>query len=629
VCGIAGVCAFDSHRDITPSLERLTAALAHRGPDGFGYHFLHNRSAGFGHRRLSIVDLEGGRQPMTNEDGTLWVILNGELYNHLDLRRELEQRGHRFATQSDVEALVHGWEEWGPAVLSRVNGMYAFALFDERDRTVWLARDPIGVKPLYVGCNEIGWWFASELDAAERAGLLDRTLRDGAFDEYLVYRFIPSPGTFYERAWKLPPGHLCRLALGALPATLAFEPFSSDFSPGTLPASAGEWQEAIRDELHAAVRRQLMADVPLASLLSGGVDSTVITKVMTQELPEPPTAYAVGFGDAPNGGELAVARRAAVQLGVPLVELAVTESEYVSALPYQAGVFAEPIANAGTVLLGMLCARVRDHHKVALTGQGADEPLGGYARHAAQRFYPMARRLGPMLGVLPDALLGNDGVRRLRRAAAAGDEATRFTEILAVFSPSEAADLTGHRLDPAEAAAPVRRWLPDGETDDALNRLLRVDMRLSLADDLLTIADHTSMASSVELRVPFLDLPFVALVDQLPGKYKVSWWGERKWLYRRAVRPDLPRSLQSALLGWRARTGRKYGFSTPADSWLRRWVVTEGESFLAGPDACLPRHLRRDRLRTLLADLRNGRRRGTRQLMTLYVLEAWLRQRAS
>src|SRR6267142_832880 len=297
MCGIAGVLAGSRTADVTPIVERLTTALAHRGPDGSGFHFARGRSVGLGHRRLSIVDVEGGAQPMANEDETVWVVLNGELYNHLDLRRELEQLGHRFRTRADTEVLVHGWEQWGTRLLERLNGIYALGLLDLRSQSpgLWLARDPVGVKPLYVGVTGGDWWFASELAAARSAGLLDGELRQEAFDQYLVYRFVPSPGTFYRNAWKIPPGHFCHLMLDALPKEPEFTEVETRFTPASLPQSRGEWEEALRTGLTAAVRRQLMSDVPVGSLLSGGVDSTVVTGIMRDALDTAPAAFAIGF----------------------------------------------------------------------------------------------------------------------------------------------------------------------------------------------------------------------------------------------------------------------------------------------------------------------------------------------
>lgn len=627
MCGLAGVAHSDPRDDAGPLVRQLAEALGHRGPDGTGFHFGRGRSVGLGHRRLSIVDLAGGAQPMGSENGRIWVILNGELYNHVALRAELERLGHRFRTRADTEVLVHGWEEWGRTLLERLNGIYAFALLDclGPTPTLWLARDPVGVKPLYVGRAGPTWWLSSELAAPRRCGLLSNELWPEAVAQYLVYRFVPSPATLYQHAWKVPPGHLCRLAVDALPTRPTFEPFSTRFAPPSLPRSRAEWAEALRAGLGAAVRRQLMSDVPVGSLLSGGVDSAVITRLMLHALPEPPATFAVGFADSPAFDELSAARRAAAALGVPLTEVAVPQGEYLMAWPRQIATLGEPIANSSALLVGLLCRAVRRTHKVVLTGQGADEPLGGYARHVVERFYRLGRLARPLLHGLPERFLSSDRVARLRRIANAQDEAIRFAETLAVFGAREAIALTRNPTDPEALADPVRRWLPTNGDGDLVNRLLVVDARLSLADDLLIVADHTSMAWSVELRVPFLDLEVLSLIERMPSAYKVSQFGERKWLYRRAVKPLLPAELRSPLTGWRARTGRKLGFSTPLDRWFREWLSVEAERFLLGPEACIPDYLSADAVRELLMQARDRGRPLGRQLMSLYVLESWLR----
>jgi len=627
MCGIAGAVSLDPGADVGPLVGRLTEALAHRGPDGSGTRAVRGQSIVLGHRRLSIVDVECGAQPMANEDQRVWVIFNGELYNHLDLRAALERLGHRFRTRADTEVLVHGWEEWGPGVLERLNGMYAFALWDGRESpgALWLARDPVGVKPLYVGRTDRTWWFSSELAAARSCGLLSSDLRPEAFDEYLVYRFVPSPCTFFRNAWKVPPGHFLRLSVDVPASQPAFQQFHTRFAPASLPRTRSEWKEAMRHGLAAAIRRQLMSDVPVASLLSGGVDSTLITLVMRDSLPEPPRAFAVGFSDNREFDELGAARRAASVLGVPLTQVAIAEEDYLAEWPRQVTALGEPIANSSALMVGILCRTVGRTHKVVLTGQGADEPLGGYPRHAAERLYAIARFAQPVLNRLPERLLSADRVARLRRTGHAREEARRFAETLAVFGLDETVRLTRHGLDPDALAQPVRRWLPAAGDGDAVNRLLIVDARLSLADDLLIVGDHMSMASSVELRVPFLDLEFLALVERMPSEFKISRLGGRKWLYRRAVEGLLPRGLRSGLTGWRARLGRKLGFSTPLDAWFGAWLTHDAEPYLLGPEARTPTYLSGDAVRRLLVEARDQGRPRSRQLMSLFVLEAWLR----
>jgi len=523
--------------------------------------------------------------------------------------------------------LVHGFEAWGPNLFGRLNGIFAFALYDGRrdPGELWLVRDPAGAKPLYLGRAKNAWWFSSELGAARAVGLVGSELRPEALDEFLVYRFIPSPGTPFRNTWKLPPGHSCHFPIDRLPQTPQFDRFDTQFEPAVLPQSTGEWAEALRSTLTGAIERQLMSDVPVGVLLSGGVDSTALTRVMRDRLPEPPQAFAVGFEGVHNGEELALARESARSLGIPLKEMMVTSHQYLEAWLGHVSHLGEPIANSGSLLVSLLCREVGKTHKVVLTGQGADEPLGGYPRHAAERFYPTARHLERGLRLLPEGLQSSDRVARMRRISGERDTARRFMEILAIFSPDRATYLTGHDVDADRLADPVRRWLDPTMNGDSLNALLRVDARLSLADDLLIVADHMSMASSVELRVPFLDLELLTLVERMPSRYKVSTLGERKWLYRQAVVPLLPKDLRRSLLGWNARTGRKLGFTTPIEHWFTGWIERDAERYLLGDEARLPDVLQADRLRSSLDRWREHRLPRSRQLMTLFVLESWLR----
>ncbi|HEV8124660.1 MAG TPA: asparagine synthase (glutamine-hydrolyzing) [Gemmatimonadales bacterium] len=626
MCGITGALGRVASTDVTLRLERLNGALIHRGPDGCGMRYFNNRSAGFGHRRLSILDLETGDQPMSNENGSVWVTYNGEIYNHGELRQELEQSGHRFRTRSDTEVLVHGWEQWGTALFGKLNGIFAFALYDGNTApgTVWLARDPLGVKPLYLGRTPSEWWFVSELSAARNAGLLEPELRSEAFAEFLVYRFVPSPGTFYQNAWKLPPSHYCRLPLDQLSGAPAFVRYQPEFAPSQLPDTRAEWEEAIRQGLRVAVTRQLMSDVPVGSLLSGGVDSTVVTGLMKEGLPSPPRAFGIGIDGAGPLDELPRARSAAQALQVPLTEVSVTAAEFLMAWPAQVMAMGEPIANSGTLMLEQLCRTVHRTHKVVLSGQGADEPLGGYPRHAGERWYPWMRRSGPLLGLVPERWARSDRVKRVRRLAAQPDQARRFAEILAVFSPALASQMSRTSGDPDALVNPVRQWLPPDSDGDSVNSLLAVDARLSLADDLLLVADHMAMSHSVELRVPFLDLELFALLERMPSRFKISPMGERKWLYRRAVTPLLPPALQSSMGGIGGGMGRKLGFTTPVDEWLSRWATREAEPYLLGPESLLPEYLRPELLRPVLTEVNQGQPR-ERQLLSLYVLETWLR----
>jgi len=625
VCGLCGVLAADAQADVSQLVGRLSDGLAHRGPDGNGTLFARGRSIGLGHRRLSILDVSGGAQPMSTSDGRLHLVYNGEIYNCADLRAELVSEGYSFHSHSDTEVLLQGWAAWGEALLPRLNGIYAFVVLDSRAGrwSATLVRDPVGAKPLYLGRNGDAWWFASELGAARSAGAVSGDLDLDALAQFLVYRFIPAPRTAYRSSWKVPAGHLVRLEIGQ-DCDPEFRPFPRGFIPASIPACRAEWEAAMRDGIRKAVSRQLMSDVPVGVLLSGGVDSAIVTGCMHAAAGGPPDAFAIGFTSESDGGELQEAGIAARALGVPLHTTEASDGDYLRAWPSLLRSFGEPIANSGLLLVGLLCESVRRTHKVVLSGQGADEPLGGYPRHAAGRWAQWVHRGSPLLDRLPERLASSDRVRRLRRVAGADDEPRRIAEVLAVFGVAEVASLSrvSHSADLlTDPASRALALIPPGADD--LNRLLMVDARLSLADDLLLVADHMSMAHSVELRVPFLDLEFLALVERMPGAYKVSLLGERKWLYRKAVASMLPADLRGRLLGPRARLGRKLGFATPMDRWFSSWVRSDAERTLLGAGAALPDLLHPEPVRQLLAEARRGRPR-TRQLLSLYALEGWL-----
>jgi asparagine synthase (glutamine-hydrolysing) len=557
--------------------------LAHRGPDGEGFWTLTNTGGTLvdnslrdenslvvlGHRRLSIVDIEGGAQPMTNEDGSLWVSFNGEIYNQLELRRVLEHHGHRFRTTCDTEVLLHGWEEWGEEMFGRLNGIFALALANGPSGEVVLARDPLGVKPLYVGTSRERTWWASELGAAVEAGLTKGAMSPDALKLFLTFRFVPSPWSIYEDVWKIPPGHFVRIQPSAAGNLPAFRPYRAYVRSTASPRTTADWREAIGSELEGAVKRQLMADVPLASLLSGGVDSSLVTLLMTRHLAYAPQTYGIGFVEDRSHSEAVAASVAAAVLGVPHGSIDVSATEYIAQWPSAFRRTGEPLANSGGLLVELLCRRVSGAHKVVLTGQGADEPLGGYPRHVVERLY-RAGRLAPHVA---DHLLrrawGDENARRFARALAAPSRVDRYAEIFAVF-PSEVVDryvLGGTGTTRELARAAISRWMEDDDSTDGVNQLLRVDSRMSLADDLLLVADRFSMSQSVELRVPFLDLEFVELVERMPSRYKISPIGSRKWLYRQAAARRLPREL-AHVTGLRSRIGRKRGFSTPLDAWF-------------------------------------------------------------
>jgi asparagine synthase (glutamine-hydrolysing) len=582
----------------------------------------------FAHRRLSIVDLAGGWQPVSNETGTVWVAYNGEIYNHAALRVELEALGHRFSTRSDTEMIVHAYEAWGREGFARFDGIFAFALWDATQQLLLLARDPLGVKPLYYADGPKGLWFASEVKAAIEAGLYAPAVHLPALELYLTYRFVPSPETLFRGIRRVPPGHW--VAANAQGGTWSdpgrFTPFPA---PQDERASLGDWVENLTAATRRAVDLQRMADVPFGALLSGGLDSSVVVAVMKYLQTDPVATYAIGFGGAES--ELPIARSAASALGTAHHEVVVDESRFFADWVDTICQLDEPIASPGHALVGLLCRRVSRDLKVVLTGQGADEPLGGYLRHSPERWIHLLGR-GPLPALLRFAArraAANERVQRLAAVACEPDLEQRVVSAFTLFTAAQRRELLGSRVpdagEPDSAVHPVRRWLTGTEGLDSLNRLLYVDARLSLADDLLLGSDKVSMAHSVEARVPYLDLEYLAVAERIPGRYKISWHSGRKHLQRLVARRLLPKAMARRLAapgaGWR----RKRGFEVPLRRWFQGPLGRLLGQTLTGPEAALPAYFDRRALQKLLDAHADGRADHTRRLSALLTLEAWHR----
>jgi asparagine synthase (glutamine-hydrolysing) len=551
---------------------------------------------------------------MSSENEMSWVSFNGEIYNHLELRHELKRLGHTFRTSSDTEVLLHGWEEWGESLPGRLNGIFAFALVDRQREVVLLARDPVGVKPMYVGIDDGLTWWASELQASDGAGVSPGCVSPDSLKLFLTFRFVPSPRTLFDRTWKIPPGHYVRLEPARAGQVPEFIPYRSVVTSSARPQSAQEWQEAILDELEQAVTRQLMSDVPVASLLSGGIDSSLVTQMMSRALAAPPETFGIGFASDGAGSEALAARQAARILRVPHHTTSVDDDAYADEWPLALARIGEPIANTGALLVKLICDDVSRTHKVVLSGQGADEPLGGYPRHLIERLHRVARHAPAAAGAVARRTFGAEDAARLGRAIAAPDRAARYVEIFSVV-PAVTVDaaVEGSTASAMELARDtVRRWMSDDEPADSLNELLRVDARMSLADDLLQIGDHFSMLCSVELRVPFLDLRFLELAERMPSRFKISALGSRKWLYKRGAVRLLPRELRRSVSP--QRFSRKRGFSTPR-SWFDIGIELMPPERRAGALAALP--LRPDVLEPLAAA------GGPRQRSLVHTLLTW------
>jgi asparagine synthase (glutamine-hydrolysing) len=617
VCGIAGFLAPPGVRADRAVLERMVGTLRHRGPDAVGYH-VEGRAA-LGVARLRVIDLTTGDQPLANEDGSVQVVLNGEIYNFPALRQRLEGMGHRFASHSDTEVIAHAWEEYGEACVQELNGMFGFALWDRRRETLVLARDRMGEKPLYYAAPE-GWLvFGSELRAVLAHPAVSRELDPTALVRYLTYDFVPDPHALVRGVRKLPPAHVLSAADGKVTTTRYWEiPYRPEAG-----VSEAEWAREIAAGLDEAVRLRLTSDVPLGCLLSGGIDSTAITATAARFAPGIRT-FAVGYADRRHD-ERGWARRAAHALGTHHAALLVGPADVAAVLPRLGALLDEPIADMAFVPLYLLSRFARATVTVALTGDGGDELFGGYPAMAAEWWHGAFARLprparaalaglGERDGRLPESLRGF--LRGLGYSEAARNQALLGGLPVARQAALLAADMREALacVDPYED---VEAALAGCASDDPAARIVHRYCKLYLAGQNLANADRASMAVGLELRAPFLDHRFVELVGRIPAALRLQGLGRLKRLLKRAVADRLPPEILAR---------GKQGFGVPLGAWFRGPLAASLRAALA------PSHIRSAGLfdpsavERLINEHVAGRRDHARVLWSLLVFELWRRE---
>ncbi len=605
MCGICGIASTHAPVD-ADRLRAMSQTLIHRGPDSEGMHLADR--VGIAARRLAIIDLTGGDQPIASEDGNVVVVQNGEIYNYRDLQHELERAGHRFRTQCDTEVLAHGYEEWGQNLWERLRGMFAVAVWDARTRRLVLARDRFGIKPLYYRDAGGELAFASELDALPHGDVdLD------ALEAFLAFNCVPSPRSIFLDIRKLPPGHTLTWSDG----TLELERFART---GPLPARHGEDRaelvEECRARLRDSVRAHLVSDVPVGVLLSGGVDSGLLAALAAEESAERVRTFSIGFAEA-SFDELAGARAVSERYDTIHRELRL-EPDAALLLPALAAAFDEPFADSSALPTYLVSKLAAEDVKVALSGEGSDELFGGYYTYVADllaaRFGPAAAAARPLAELLPSSA----------RKASFDYKAKRFTRAAGlpplerhhgwkeIFSADVRAELTGRQsmLDPLDEH---RARFAETEGHELLTRLQDLDFGLYLVDDLLTKTDRASMAWSLEARVPFMDTVVTNFAFSLPAKHKVRGLSKKR-LLRQAVEPLLPREVVH---------GRKRGFSIPAAAWLRGDLEPFARETLAADTLRRQGFFRPEAVKRVLDAHVAGREDLSRQLWGLLAFTLW------
>ena len=621
MCGICGV--FNMRGDpVKPELvHKMTSTLKHRGPDGDG-HFI-SGGIGLGHRRLSIIDLAGGAQPISNENGRLQVIFNGEIYNFIELRQELEKKGHVFKTRSDTEVILHGFEEWGTECVTRFNGIFAFALWDPDRKRLFLARDHLGVKPLYYAVLGKRFIFASEIKALLQNPECPRAVNLDGLGQLFTLRYVPSPHTLFDGIDKLPPAHWMLVDAGGVTIRRYW-----NWTPHILNrVDEGQLVEQYRALVEDAVRLQMRSDVPVGLFLSSGIDSGALLAIMAEHTSKPVHTFTIGFEQGERTNETLDAREMAARFGADHSEMIVSPQDYAKYYERYLWDLEEPVGNETAAAFYFVSLIASRRVKVALTGQGADEPWAGYHRYIGVKLSDVYSRLPRFLTehLIPRTVDRFSKSERLKRGAASLNEPdvlTRFVKIYSFFSSGMKARLykpwlqqeistNGH-----EAREALGRLQANVASLDPLTQMLYIDTRANLPDDLLMVGDKTSMANSLEARVPFLDYRLVEFIETLPPDLKLHWF-QGKYLHKRAVEKWLPKKVVYR---------KKKGFENPVDRWLRGSMRRYVGDCLLSEKAAVNRYFDRGFMRQLVEDHEAARQDYRRQIYLLISFEMWHQQ---
>lgn len=619
MCGICGQYNFGEPAPVAyADIKAMMDSIAHRGPDDEGHYI--DGPLGLGFRRLSIIDLAGGHQPMSDQDESVWVVFNGEIYNFQELRRELQSFGHVFRTNSDTEVIIHGYKQWGDEVLNRLNGMFGLAIWDMKLRRLVIARDPFGIKLIYYAIDKQRVYFGSEMRAVRTAMQGKAEVDATSLNLFLRYRYTPSPYTILKGIRKLAPGTKLTVQNGTYEVSRWYNFSPEPFSPAK---SENEAREELLGLYKDAVRRQLISDVPVGLLLSGGIDSGLLLGLMSLYGKGWPT-YTVGYGTAYADDELGDAAETARLLGSRHTSVEINRSIFQEALPKIVSVLEEPIATSSIVPMYFVCQRARQDVKVALVGQGPDELFGGYRRHLGVRYGAMWASLpgwirAPISSTV-SALPRNEMLKRGVQSLAIPDRMRRYQSVLSLLPQEQIEGLFQDGLLPAGSGDTILECWKDmaglmGGTDE-LGGLQFLEVRSTLPDELLMYADKLSMAHGLELRVPFVDKEIVEYVERLPASFKVRK-GSRKWLHRGVCGSFLPASILQR---------PKRGFAVNVvDSWFKEAVNNKMAETLRDSESKIYQFLRPTAVRELFEQHISNRQDNHKVLFSLFLFEEWLR----
>ncbi|MGA9452649.1 MAG: asparagine synthase (glutamine-hydrolyzing) [Verrucomicrobiia bacterium] len=621
MCGICGKLVFDPEQKVSAELvDRMMSVISHRGPDGQGKYL--SGPVGLGHARLAIIDLSTGDQPMTNEDGTIWLVYNGEIYNFQELRERLIKKGHIFRSTCDTEVIIHLYEEYGVECASHLRGMFAFALWDSRRQALYLARDRVGIKPLYYTNAGKAFVFGSEIKSILCDPDVKREVNHEAIHKFLTFLYLPGSGTLFKGIHKLDPGHYLFIKDGKVRCEQYWD---LRFEPAENGKSLGETADELYEFLQRTVREHMISDVPVGVLLSGGVDSTAILSCAVRETSKKIATFTIGFGGEEFADERPFARMAAERFGTDHHEITITPQEFSDFLPSYVWHMEEPVCEAPAIALYYVSKLASQHVKVVLSGEGGDEAFGGYQNYRnLVLFERLKRTAGPFNGLLSSVtgVLGQmNGSARFKKYAPlfkvplSSYYYSRVGTPFSYFNTHRAGLCTEDFMSAADDKADVQivdELFSHVGRQPLLNQMLYVDTKTWLPDDLLVKADKMTMANSLELRVPLLDHLVLEFAAKLPARFKVKGMATKRIL-KEAFKDKIPSEIINR---------RKTGLPVPLKKWMRNELNGHVREILLNGN-CLNRgYFRKDGIERLL-QLNHVDGTLMKEVFSLLTLEMW------
>ena len=632
MCGICGIVDFSGDSVQEDILRKMCQMMIHRGPDDEGVYINHQLQAtshqskpsvGLGHRRLSIIDLSvSGHQPMCNEDGTIWIVLNGEIYNYIELVKDLKEKGHKFKSNTDTEAIIHLYEEYGEECVKKLRGMFAFTIWDEKEEVLMLARDRPGKKPLLYYYKNGIFCFSSEFSSLLASGLIDKEIDPKAINYYLTFGYIPAPMTIYKNVYKLPPAHILIFKNGQVNIKRYW---NLDYTK-KIEISEEEAASEVLRLLKEAVKIRLQSDVPLGAFLSGGIDSSTIVALMSQLTGERVKTFSIGFDDK-DYSELKYANKVADTFNTEHHEF-VVKPNVIEILPILIDHYGEPYADSSAIPTYYVSRQTKQHVTVALNGDGGDEVFAGYERYQAVLLSEMYQKIPAILrnplfqtigNLIPDSFGQKDRLKRIKRfiEGAHLPLSKRYLQWIGMFTEKVRDDMyTDEFLREVPDSDPlsiISKTLNSSNGLSLLDRLLLTDTMTYLPDDLLVKVDITSMANSLECRSPFLDHYLMEFAASLPAEYKLRRF-IKKYILKKAVENIIPKDNIYR---------RKMGFAVPVGRWFRGELKGFLQDNLLSQDSLKRGYFKPDKIKDIVYQHTSGQKDWSFQLWSLLMLELW------